>query len=647
MLGVLSPATPAMADCKPQGIPDYAGSGQPGMIDAKTAEPSGGNLYGEYGWSGLRWNNCDIRDFGSPVDDLRAQFDTWVGDALMGLATLEGSVMTSMHKWTADPTTTLKPIDDKLVDLSTITKSLLFDNWAFPVIVFAVMGIMVGAWTKKIRPAIMTIGATALALGFVSFVGAAPLTIAQSTDGIASSIVSAADAQALKYSGIPGPGESAEDGKHIISASPAEATGAILNDAMLAPLWRQGQTGTGAWTDSTQDMFKASTATWEEVANGYNPDDKKNAYNDAVNQVKNNKETAGQYQAIKGQTYNRAGMGFMAALMMSIIAAIRIPAEALMFLGMLVIRFIPIFGPLFALMAIPEVTRGAATSALKICLAAVFNVVVFGVIASVHTAITAILYVNTANLFVSTIISAIVTYLFWKLSKPFRSITKLATGKAVVEQLENAPSAPGQAAMKGVGFLTGTAVSYGAGALGAGKNNAKDNKREKLTITEPAHPGPERKKATAATDVPTSQRPNWAKPSGHVPGQNNFTPDGPIRALDAANGDTIKALEMHRGWKEAPSISADWAKAPTGASAEEMESNIHGGGSADDYNTFTPLEAPVLQRVAASEVTVLTEPEFIGGTMVTHIFVPETETENWITETDNTATAEPGRTTKA
>lgn len=586
IFAVFAPSAPALADCKPEGVPSYAGTGISGNIDTATAKPSGGNYYGSYGWSGLRWNNCDIRDFAAPTDDLVAVIDTWAGNAFLGFGVLQGSVMTAMHKWTADPSTTLAPLDEKIAQLSEVTRTVLFDNWAFPVIVFAAIGVLVGAMSKQVRTALVTVGATALALGFVSVVGMYPLTIAQSADGVASAIVSAADAKALEYSGIPADSEGAEEGEHLTTATTEEATGAILNDAILQPLWRLGQTGFVSWSSTTDAMFTASTASWDEVANGYKPDDKRDAYNKAVDAVKNDDATSNQYQAIKGQAYNRAGAGFMGTFIMATVSLIRIPAEALMFLGMLVIRFIPLLGPIFALLAIPEQTRGAAVAAIKIVAASLYNVIVFGVIASVHTAITAILFVNSENLFVSTIISAIVTFLLWQLSKPFRSVTKLATGSAVAQQLADAPEAPGRVAKSGVGLITGTASSALGNTIATTRAGRKESRAE-VTKADTAHQG------------------------------------STVTQSEAASASGAAPL-LHEGWTNAPGeVNAKWADAPYFAPEQKWAGAEHTSSSWEEPVYVPPTAGESSKTQTAAESNVLTEPEFRSGQIVTDIFVPE------------------------
>lgn len=577
---VFAPLSPAAAECKPPGIPDYAGSGVNGTIDTKTEAPSNGNYYGLYGWGGLRWNTCDTAGSLGIVDVL-AELDTWAGNALLGAASGLAAIMTGMHKWSADPGAMLAGIDEKITQLSQIGVELFFGQWAFALIVFAAIGVLAAAFTKNIRTALMTVLCIGAACGFISMVSAFPLTIAQSTDGVASAIVSAADQKALEYAGIP---DASPEGGGIY-ATPEEATGAILRDTMLQPMWRMGQSGVMTPADPTEAMFKASTASYAEVAEGYDPEKKRDDYNSAVDAVKNDESIANQYQTIKGQSYNRTGAGFLALLMVGTVALIRIPAEALMFLGVLVIRFIPIIGPIFAALAIPEQTRPAAVSALKIVAAAVFNVVVFGTIAAVHTAVTAILYVNTANLFVNTIISVLVTYLLLNLSKPYRSVTKLATGRAAAQAMEAAPDGPGNALKGLIGMATGTVIGGKMlNAVGTGRDKkgkeGKDKEGRQLQTLDREHGGPE-----------------------------------PV---------------VHEGWKEAPPVHEGWSNDPTVAPIT---------GTDDDGPYFQPETPLITDRNDPANITfegndgtvsvplempdVLIEPEWEDGHLVSSIFIPE------------------------
>lgn len=584
VLFVFAPVSPAMAECKPPGIPDHAGAGVNGSIDPQIEQPSGGNYYGLYSWGGLRWNTCDLGGIGGIGTDVMADLDTWAGNALLGLGSGLGAIMTAMHKWSADPGALLQPIDDRITQLSEISTELFFDQWAYALIAFAAVGVAVASLTRNVRKTMMTMVAVVAACGFVAVVSSFPLAIAQSTDGVASTIVSAADARALELAGIPN--ASPEGGG--IYANTDESTGAILRDGMLQPMWRMGQSGVTSAAEPTEAMFTASTASWDEVESGYDADEKRDAYNEAVDAVKNDPAISNQYQTIKGQGYNRSGAGALGAFMVFVVALIRIPAEALMFLGMLVIRFIPLIGPIFAALAIPEQTRPAAIGALKIVAASIFNVVVFGVIAAVHTALTAILYVNVANLFISTILSCLITYLLLKFSKPYRSVTRLATGRAVAQSLEGAPDGPGNAVKAVVGMATGTVIGNFANGNGNTGRDKKDKEDRKLSRVDREHAGPD---------------------------------------------------FVHRGWREEPHIHAGWATAPIiGAGiGTGTSTGLGGDGETRSDGPFYQPEGDTSginydhgltdtnELVIAPPATpdLLIEPEWENGRLATNIFVPE------------------------
>lgn len=562
LLAVFAPPQAAYAACKPGGVPNAAGASVAGLLDGPTKDPSGGNNYGEYGWAGLKWYTCDLGVTG----DIGAEIDTNIGNGLMGLAVWEGAAINGMHKWTADPTATLKPIDDKIVDLSDVTKSIVFDDWAYPVIVIAAAGIMVAAFTRKARAALMTILATFLAIGFMTAIGSYPLDIAKSADGVASSIVSKADEATLKVANVPSKQEGkGKDGD--IYANTDEATGAVLNDAILAPMWRLGQTGTTKWYDTTQKMFTTSTLSYKEVHDKVDDDKKKEDYNDAFADAKTKHPE--QYTYMKGQGGNRPAAGLFALLLMTSVAAIRIPAEALIFLGLLVFRFIPVIGPLFALFAINEQTRGAAIAGLKTVAAAIYNVIVFGIVAALETAVIAMLFVNSSNLFVNLVVSAITTYLLLKISKPFRSVTRLATGNQVAEELAGAPEGPGNLAKRGLGFIGSTASSYLGNTFSRNHDEKKRKEAaEKGTISpETEHPGPDvqSEKTVASTQV----HPDWQNP----PNINAAWSDAP------ETREAYPAFTPENKWTGLDLTSPDWDEPlyyPNVGESESLSSDTYG-----------------------------------------------------------------------
>lgn len=614
---VFTPPPAAFADCKPDGLPAQAGTGISGSIDPATSDPSNANYYGNYGWAGLRWYTCDIGNTSFTKDNF-AEIDTFMGSSLMGGAAFEGSLMTAMHKWTAQPKVFLEPIDQKVAQLSEVTRTVLFDQWIYPVIAFAALGVIMLAVTKKVRPAVMTVGVAALACGFVSIISTAPLAVAQSTDGVASSIVSAADAQALKYAGIP-TGSAATDqknskGQHIVGANESEATGAVLNDAMLQPLWRLGELGSTDWTANSDALWRASVASWSEVKKGYKPETKRDDYNTAVDKVKNNQQTANEYTTIKGQSYNRTGAGFIALVEMSIVGAIRVIADALIFLGMLVMRFVPLFGPLFALLAIPEATRGAATAGLKVVAASIFNVIVFGVIAAVHTALIAVLYIGSVNaagnIFVVTVLSALCTFFLLKISKPYRSVTRLATGTAVSQELHGMADGPGKMVRSILPLITGTAASTIGNFTADGLEGSKRKRGDRDSATQQIRPD--------ASHSGAEFQPPVASYSG---------PEQDPAAAPQIHPDWMMPPPVNEHWNEAPDITVPGAESTGFGNRPETDTVFEPSSTRETWQSewdepmFTPEAATDYRSPTARAGTI--DPEIdTSGHVVNTIFIP-------------------------
>ncbi|WP_460461646.1 TrbL/VirB6 family protein [Arthrobacter pigmenti] len=449
---VLTPSPEAQAaSCTPPGVPEDAGSGIPGMFDSPTKNPSGETYYGQYGWAGLQWHVCEL---GGPIagnewaGDTQAGLDTWIGNLFMGLAVGIAALLAGAHKMNANPTETLAPFDALVVDLSELVRTTIIENWTVPVLTVVGIGIIVAAIKKKPRPAIITAAVTMASLGFIALVGSAPMKLAHTVDGVVADVITASDKQALKAAGIDAP--------------PDEAVGAIFNDRILWPLWALGQTDTQAQntpepgaaeseTNFTNRFYRINASTSEEA--GGDPEQAREAYNELYEEVENSDQSH-MIQTIKGQSYNRTGMGFIALVEMLFVAAIRGPAEILLFASALVFRFTPVIGPIFALFACFEKTRSIAVFGLHVLAAAVINVAIFGIIAVLHLATLGYM-VNTFALGAVLLISGVLTYLFWKLAKPFRSLTTLARADDFVESMRGTISGPVDDAKKWWGRANG------------------------------------------------------------------------------------------------------------------------------------------------------------------------------------------------
>lgn len=497
VLGGLIFAMPAHADdCKPSGVPAAADSGLPAMIDDKTTEANPKTLYGQYGWAGLNWHVCDLGDgsWGSdwvpePARDPDTYADTTIGNMGMSAAQVLAAFMTQLHDWVSDPSGMMAPIDGAVTDVNTAVMSSTWTPWVTTVII--VSACFVAAWASRgdIRRAARTVAAILVALGLMAFmvhdvtvlnysdaqtrpgkavqptkeVVPGALAMAQQFDHIAASVVGAVDSALLTN------GKKEDIGGN-------EARGATLQDKVLYPIWAHGAVGTGEKAaERAKKFYEIQSVKWNDL-NKTDPEKRREAYKKAADELK--KEDPAAYRELTGKARDRAGLGFLAFLYMFVIALVRIPAELLILAGLLVVRVVVMLSPVFALAAVVESTRPIALSAMKMVLAAVYNSAVFGVIAAVHTAIVAAIVASNQDQLVLGLVMIIgLTMVILAASKPFRSVTKPATGKAVAAALEGAGEQPGHM-MGRVAGLAGTVASTYLGSKLGSRSGTKEGIEE-------------------------------------------------------------------------------------------------------------------------------------------------------------------------
>lgn len=500
LLAVILPDA-AYAKCQPEGVPDAAGSGVTGLLDHRSATMEGDSLYGDYGYSGLTWHACDL---GGPIagnewaGDPDAMMDTKIGNAGLGLAKWLAAAATGLHSWNTNTGEVLQPLDDMIVKLSELTRTLVVDQWFIMFILLAAVMLFAWSFTKEVRKSMMTAGAFLASVGFLAVVGTAPLTVAHAIDDVGHSVTSTADQKALEAAGI--------------TAEPDEAMGAILNDQILYPLWAKGalgsddQTAAGADTWATK-LYKASATTYDET--DVDPKDKKKDYEDIYNKLGKGEDKQLQ-QFMKGQGYNRAGVGLAALIQSGLVSAVRIASEALIFASKLIFRFIPIIGPIFAVLGVWHVTRGVAKEGLNMVGAAAINVIVFGVLAALHTTLIAFMAKNL-DFAPMLFFSAIVTYIFWKFTKPFRSLTEMVSPSSVKQSMHGASNLnPMGMAMGAWALLNGNRPGKQSAPGSTRDVNAEDDTEQQNEEQSPrrrqhtTHTGPDYTPALTGTPATTA-----------------------------------------------------------------------------------------------------------------------------------------------
>lgn len=454
----------AIAKCQPDGVPERAGAGFAGLLDSRNSTMSGNSLYGDYGYAGLTWHACDL---GGPIagnewaGNPDAMLDTTVGNAGLGLAKWIAALASGLHAWNANPSETLKPFDDTLVQLSNFVRELVVEEWAIVSLLIGAAFMFVWAITKEARKAMVSALIFCLATGFLAIVGAQPLRVAQSIDGVAASVVNESDQRSLAIAGI--------------DAAPEEAIGAILNDQILYPLWAKGALGRDDQTKAGADtyanrLYRAQATTYDEA--NVSAEDKSNEYEDIFDEL-GDSEDAQLQDTLRGKSYyNRSAMGVGAAIISILVSGIRIVSEFLIFASVLIFRFIPIIGPIFAVLAMNKFTRGIAREGLNMVGAAAINVVIFGVCASLHTAVIAF-FAARFDFAPLMFAAAIVTYVFWTFTRPFRSLTQLATGGRISGAMHGATDLNPMNKLLGAWALINTGQRLG------NRNNSDEGDRER------------------------------------------------------------------------------------------------------------------------------------------------------------------------
>lgn len=139
-------------------------------------------------------------------------------------------------------------------------------------------------------------------------------------------------------------------------------------------------------------------------------------------------------------------------------------------------RLAVMLAPIFALAGILKSTRPYAKAALKMTIASVVNVAIFGIVASVHTGIVGITVARSTNI-VQTLFVVLGVVIIWMLSKPFRSPTRLATGQAAADALEGAASAPSNA-LNSIKGMVGAAVPSMIGSYIGSRRGAEEGVEE-------------------------------------------------------------------------------------------------------------------------------------------------------------------------
>lgn len=457
MFGAAQPA--AADDCKPPAIPDQAGSGMPGVIDDQTTSTEPASWYGKYGWSGLRWNTCDMTNLvGMPTaEGAMMSVQNAIGNAGMGTGTFLAAVITQLHQWSIDPGEVMQPIDDVLGKVTKAIEKATWTKYAAVVMLLAAIGIILNATRGEIRSAMRTAGAVLVACLAVAWV-TTPVDQAKG-DPICDPATGKCTVPTEKVPGAVAAASMFDDLTTKVNGDVAdslnqyvgnkgnsndEVVGATMNDRLLYRLWVLGEIGppsSDVAKKYADKLYKASTVSYADIGKA-NPDNKRNEYNKLAQQIKKDDPTA--YDTLRGVKSGRAGYGALAAINMIMIAAVRVPAALMMIAGLLALRVLVMCVPILAMLAIVPATRPIAVSAAKLALRQLVNVIIYGVITAIHAVAVGAIATYSANLGILTggIMLLTLVCIVIMIALVVRSVR--AHKELAKETVNNVTDAPGQ-----------------------------------------------------------------------------------------------------------------------------------------------------------------------------------------------------------
>lgn len=187
-------------------------------------------------------------------------------------------------------------------------------------------------------------------------------------------------------------------------------------------------------------LFDAQAMTWAEIDESRNsPEDRQRIIAGKQEQwlkvaAAIEREDPEAYATLTGaRGWDRVGTGFLALLSAIFFAAFDITASILIILGFLLIRWAVVAIPLIGTIAILRPASGGFKRLVSMVVAAVINVVVFGVAAAVY--LFAVSHVLSASIpgWLQVILIGLLGLVAWMVLRPYRRIASLRGGSTLAE----------------------------------------------------------------------------------------------------------------------------------------------------------------------------------------------------------------------
>jgi hypothetical protein len=426
-------AIPGISDCKEAPTPQAPGRGFTSMFGDPARVPPAEDpfkpgarttVYEQYGYAGVgKWSTYDL-GCGGAARDPQAGIDNWLGNIMMSFATIAVAATNAITQASRAPTF-LGVFNPLMVDVSQALMQGVALVWIPLVLALAAVLMIARAHKEQTAKNVHAVGWALMVLFVLTVLVRWPVEAGSAADKSVTATVGAADQGLAK----------------VVPDDPGTGSGAAGQVLYEAVLWRPWLTGVFGDYDSATaekygpDLFKSVALSWSEKATLESDPDgagkklvdgKKKAFEDIASKIKDEDPDA--YEHLQGKAGGRAQMGVWAMLTAALILPFLLMAALLLLAGFMLLRLLVVLFPLFATIGVMDSASAVVRGVARTALACVVNMVLFGILAAVAAQFIGFTMLG-AGLpgWLALLLSVIVMWLFWVLTKPFRSLTRMVS----------------------------------------------------------------------------------------------------------------------------------------------------------------------------------------------------------------------------
>ncbi|WP_281689955.1 hypothetical protein [Pseudonocardia thermophila] len=386
--------------------PDRPGSGLVGLLDPTTGAGDPATVYGEIGYAGTTWHAYDVCH---RPDATTATTDTWVGNTLFNAAKVLVAAANGLHDQlgAADR---LDGLDALLRTGAGAVHRVVFTTWAGVAVLLLAVGLLWPAARGDLARQAQRVLTAVAALAIGGLVYAAPVSLLKASDAVLF------DGITQLQQGLLGE----------LGAGAPDALPETLTREIVYANWLRGQFGSADAPQARElgrDLLRAQAFTRAEIAAGADTADaaaqKKQRFTELVERMG---DRLPQFQGVAG---SRVGAGGSALLQALALAAFPAAAKLVVVVAMIVLRLLVLFAPLVVVVAIlrPEVLIGL----FRLFGGVLVNALLAAVLAAAHAWLVVTLLRPDSGVApaLGTVITAIVSALFWTIVRPGRRLAAI------------------------------------------------------------------------------------------------------------------------------------------------------------------------------------------------------------------------------